>query len=311
MPRESWRKVNYNLRPAKNIERKMLSEAFRCLTSFGRLNSYRYVGFGSVFFSDFKILHRSLGITPMISIEDTKKRNEHRFDFNRPYSCVKMEFGNSKDVLPKLSWDQRTILWLDYDKTSGLDQDDLTDVSFFCATAVPGSVLVVTVDAREGDPPEKRLDSLLERLSGKVPPDVKNKDLAGWGTARVYREIIDNEIRKTLYERNAALVREQQVQYKQLFNFEYEDSTKMLSCGGLLYERRQAELLKECDFNSLRFIRSGKKPYQIIVPNLTINEIRHLDRTLPHRQRCPISMTDLKRYSELYRYFPAFVEAEL
>lgn len=308
---ESWRKVNYDLRPAKNIERKMLLDAFRCLTIFGKLNSYRYVGFGSVFFSDFKLFHRSLGMTQMISIEDTKKRNEQRFNFNRPYSCVKMEFGNSRDVLPKLSWSQRTILWLDYDKKTGLDPDHLADVGYFCASAVPGSVLVVTVDAREGDPPDERLDSLVKRLAEKVPIDVKNKDLVGWGTARVYRRIIDNEIHKTLYERNAALGHEEQVRYKQLFNFEYEDSTKMLSSGGLLYERRQEPLLKECDFKSLRFIRSGMKPYQIVVPNLTVNEIRHLDRNLPYRQGCPISMIDARRYSELYRYFPAFVEAEL
>lgn len=91
----SWRKINYELRPAKNIERKMLSEAFRCLTSFGSVSSYRYVGFGSHFFSDFKLFHRSLGITQMISIEDNKEYKE-RFTFNIPYSCIKLRFGNSK-----------------------------------------------------------------------------------------------------------------------------------------------------------------------------------------------------------------------
>jgi hypothetical protein len=308
---ESWRTVNYDLRPAKNIERKMLLEAFRCLRVFGSMNSYQYVGFGSVFFSDFKLFHRSLGITQMISIEYTKRRNEQRFNFNRPYSCVKMEFGKSNDVLPNLNWAQKTILWLDYDKKSGLDEGHLEDVAYFCANAVPGSVLVVTEDAREGDPPEEILDSLVKHLAEKVPVDVKYKDLVGWGTARVYRRIIDDEIQTTLYQRNAALGHEEQVQYTQLFNFEYEDSTKMVTSGGLLYERRQEARVQECDFESLRFVRSGKKPYQIVVPNLTINEIRHLDRNLPHRDGCPISLIDAKRYSELYRYFPAFVEAEL
>ena len=55
MPK-SYESVNYVLRPAKNIERKMFCEAFRRLAEFGRVDSYRYVGFGSTFFSDFSLV---------------------------------------------------------------------------------------------------------------------------------------------------------------------------------------------------------------------------------------------------------------
>jgi hypothetical protein len=49
----SYRKINYTLRPAKNIERKMLCEAFHKLHPFGKVQNYRYIGFGSTYFSDF------------------------------------------------------------------------------------------------------------------------------------------------------------------------------------------------------------------------------------------------------------------
>lgn len=316
----SWGKINYNLRFAKNIERKMLSEAFQCLTTFGPINRYRYVGFGSHFFSDFKLFHRTLGITEMISIEDVEEQYKERFRFNRPYRCIKLKFGPSRYELPRLFWNRKTILWLDYD--SALNLDVLADVEFFCANAVSGSVLVVTVDARGYDPehPEEettvhdnRLRWLQKCLPGKVPADIRNRDLLGWGTAKVCRDIIDNEVQKTLFARNRV---DQQIRYVQLFNFEYQDSAKMLTTGGLLYDENDEGRVEESGIKSLPFIRTDKTPYPINPPNLTLTEIRHLDKKLPKNptrqlRECPMPVDDLTRYANLHRYFPAFVEAEL
>ena len=112
----SYESINYSLRPAKNIERRMLCEAFRKLSEFERLDRYRYIGFGSTFFSDFSLFHKSLRITDSISIEKDVQNHE-RFEFNRPYRCIRIEFGESNEVLPKLAWDVKTIVWLDYDYT--------------------------------------------------------------------------------------------------------------------------------------------------------------------------------------------------
>lgn len=62
----SYRIINYPLRPAKAIERRMLCAAFERLHPFQRIERYRYVGFGSIYFSDFQLLHRQLGITDML-----------------------------------------------------------------------------------------------------------------------------------------------------------------------------------------------------------------------------------------------------
>ena len=114
MEDREYERIDYNLRPAKSIERKMLCEAFRRLLSFSDLTEYRYVGFGSTFFSDFSLIHKSLGLTDLISIEKEEK-DKRRFRFNRPYKCIKLCFGNANDVLPNLSWAKKIILWLDYD----------------------------------------------------------------------------------------------------------------------------------------------------------------------------------------------------
>ena len=49
----SFERIDYSLRPAKHAERRMLCDVFRRLKPFGPVEDYVYVGFGSVWFSDF------------------------------------------------------------------------------------------------------------------------------------------------------------------------------------------------------------------------------------------------------------------
>lgn len=309
----SYESINYALRPAKNIERRMLCEAFRRLVGFGGVESYRYIGFGSTYFSDFSLFHKSLRITDNVSIEHDIK-NRERFEFNRPYKCIKLEFGESNAILPGLTWDVRTIVWLDYDYA--LDQGVLTDVAFVCANAPSGSIIVVTVDARPEDL-DKRLESLKSRVEEqKLPPGLTKSKLGGWGTAEVYRSIIANEINATINARNGGRPRGTKLLYKQIFNFHYSDSAKMLTVGGIIYDEGQSELEAKCAFEQLDFIKTGEEPYIIEVPSLTLKEIRHLDKQLPcdnldHLNAPSIPAKDISSYAKIYRYFPAFVEAEI
>lgn len=309
----SYESINYALRPAKNIERRMLCEAFRRLAEFGRLDSYRYVGFGSTYFSDFSLFHKSLRITNSVSIE-RDIQNQERFEFNRPYRCIKLEFGESNEILPKLAWDVRTIAWLDYDYK--LEQAILTDVAFICSNAPSGSVIVVTVDAK---PEEigKRIESLKSKVEEqKLPPGLTEAGLGEWGTAHICRQIIANEIDTTINARNGGTPRGARLRYKQLFNFHYADGAKMLTVGGIMYDEGQSDLEAKCGFEQLDFVRTGEDPCTIEVPSLTLKEIRHLDKQLPcddlaHVNAPSIPAKDVSHYAQIYRYFPAFVEAEI
>ena len=81
----------------------MLCECFRRLSPIARVDTYRYVGFGSTYFSDFSLIHRALGITDLVSIErETDKRD--RFELNRPYGSIELMFGESTELLPELDW---------------------------------------------------------------------------------------------------------------------------------------------------------------------------------------------------------------
>src|SRR5258708_32708454 len=92
-----------------------LSLAMRSL----QITNAVYIGFGSVWFSDFTMAHRLLGIRDMVSIE----RDEvvfKRAQFNRPYRTLEVMKGDSYSAIahlltqPSLAC-RPCIVWLHYD----------------------------------------------------------------------------------------------------------------------------------------------------------------------------------------------------
>jgi hypothetical protein len=327
-PEPSFTKFRYALRPAKNVERKMLCEALANLACIESIRSYRYVGFGSVEFVDFSLFHERLGIRDMLSIECAKEF-EDRFEFNKPYSCITMKWGMSHEVLPTLDWTKRTIIWLDYDRS--LNRDILADIQLVITSAKSGSVIIVTVNAE----PERdlKVDDIhkvrLKRLRSRVGEDhlplvegdhgirrsIRGADLAWWGLAKVSRQIIDNVIQTTLNDRNAALTCASQFRYKQLFNFRYADTAKMVTVGGILLNSPDESKLPPGIFEQLEFVSSDHKAYHIKSAVLTLRELRYLDRHLTPtgyvRERPNwLPKAECDKYGRIYRYFPTFTEVE-
>lgn len=312
-------RVLYALRAAKNIERKMLCEAFTLLARLDSLEGYSYVGFGALGFHDHALVHRRLGITDLRSIEKNEMW-KRRVDLNKPYR-VKMMWGTASERLKDLDWDRRTILWLDYDDP--LDDEMLDDIHYATSQARSGSVLVVTVSAHPevvhplAEAPAKRLATLRAKVGeARVPHGTTGKDLSGWGLARVSRLVICDEIREVLRRRNAALPEGARVSFTQLFNFHYADGAKMLTFGGLLATEEETTAFLEPGMEGLTFIRRGEEPYEIEVPRLTIRETQFLDQKLPEKRASDLARlkllpaTQVERYRKLYRYFPAFTEID-
>lgn len=317
----SYSKINYRLRPAKAVERKIICDSLRCLSPFGELTTYRYVGFGSTYFSDFILFHKSLHIEDMISIE--KETNAKvRFEYNRPFGCIKIEYGNSYEVLPTLEWSKKSIVWLDYD--SPLEKKILDDIDTLTTKLVSGSVLIVTVSAEPERPQEEglsiekihefRKDKLQEKLTNeKIPIDLKSIDLTGKNLAKLYKRIIDNQLEQSLSNANSARSKDKKLNYKQIFDFRYADGSRMLTVGWLIFEQSYDELAKQCKFSNNFNIAEVNKPYEIKIPNLTLKETQYLDSQMPTDNcntvnRICIPLKDVKLYAELYKYFPSFVE---
>ncbi len=326
----SYRKVNYSVRPAKTIERKMLCGAFRRLHHFDTIESYQYVGFGSIYFSDFHLFHRDLGISNMVSIEKDANYKK-RFEFNKPYKCIRIDFRPASEVLPEIDWRSKTIVWLDYE--GKLNETVLSDVSTVCARASSGSVLVVSVNAHVESEPDEivrkeyeeetglkfevdkyRVRELRKRIGVNLPLETTGKDIRRDGLAKISRKVIHNKIQETLSVRNGPLPDENKLEYRQIFNFHYSDGARMMTTGGVIFRHGEKDFFENCAFSELNYVCFDDDVYSIKVPCFTQKEIHHLNSKIPKKKRGRIVIpgvlpTDIYNYADLYRYFPTFAEA--
>jgi hypothetical protein len=311
--------LDYRIRPGKSIVRKMVVETLRKLSGFAQLENFRYIGLGGLYFADFVAVHKALGINGMISIERNSAERE-RYELNQPYSCIRVFPGYSHDVLPTLrpeEWEHPVILWLDYDGV--LDSDKLTDIETFCRSAATGSVIIATVNVRP--PPLRedggRLAALRKRVGReRIPARYTDATLGDWGTANAMRDVMLSSIDDILAHLNGSRNANDSLEFRQLFDFRYRDGAHMLTFGGILFQHRDRDRVRDCAFEELEFLTDrGGVPESVSTPALTFRETRNLDKSLPEGDEAKwdpaIPRDDARAYKKLYRYFPSFVEAEL
>ena len=310
----SYRLVNFRLRPAKAIQRKMIVEVCGRMSAFSNILGFRYVGLGSPFFNDFTMLHRRYGLKNLICLE-REVQHKDRFLFNRPFDCIRMEWGDSNDVLPTLPWTGiPTIIWMDYDDP--ISDCMLADIRTIFSQIETGSLAVLPFKQQENSFGGKELSPLedfQEQMREFVPIDVTDRDMRGKAFQGLVRRVIDNEIRRVLEQRNAATPAQNRVLYKQLFNVIYADDVRMTTIGGVIYRADQVQRLTTCEFGDFEFVRCGEDPLEIKVPSLTHREQWKLDTRLPSGQPTLgfLAPGDISEYGKIYRYYPSFVESDL
>lgn len=331
----SYEKINYSLRPAKAIERKMFCEAMQKLSHFQNIEMYHYVGLGSPYFSEFSLIHRMLGIENMTSIEKDIE-NSPRFEFNKPYSCVKMIFKYSNDALSDIDWRIPLVMWLDYD--SKLNYDMFKDINSFFSQALPSSMFITTIKIKPDEPctdksmthKEKnafRIKQLKKRVGQiKLPVDIDSRILGIAGNRKLVYAIVNDQIAEALITRNGVINDpKNKICYQQIFNFYYNDGTPMLTIGGIIFQEEQRKIVDRAKFTELGFYADGMEPFIIEVPSLTFKEIYTLNELLPDHVNAGTGVIeaealkksklpkliddDVKKYAKVYRYFPTFTEA--
>jgi hypothetical protein len=312
----SYRRIDYRIRPAKHVERLMMCEAFRRLR-FGSIEDYQYVGLGSVYFSDFSLYHRALGLKTMFSIEQ-EVQDQARFLFNRPYLNVEMMWGTTSSELPKIDLSSRSIIWLDFDGT--LSRSMIEDLRGIATRCCSGTVVAMSVQANPSrfDPanPSANATELAERLNpDRIPTNLTDEQLLGWGTARVFREVLSNELEVVLSERNGSLRAGQKLLARQIFNFHYEDGAKMLTVGWVIFDEGQRSIFEGCSFDTLAFTRTGDDAFRIDIPKITSPEVRTLMQQIPLADDGALVLgcipeSDAKHFLNIYRYFPNITFAD-
>ena len=189
--------INYELRPAKFTERKMiLASLLNVCKVFG--HGYQYIGFGGISFTDFKLFHKELHIDQMYSIEGGERIEHDRCEFNCPYSFIKLKFGKSTEELIKLDFERRTVVWLDYD--DDLQNFMFEDVEILFRKLPVGSIFLMSCNRQLKDVNGEiySKESFERKFGDYVPYDLKNKDLGGEQNFKTIRRMYLNIINSVL-----------------------------------------------------------------------------------------------------------------
>jgi hypothetical protein len=311
-------KVNYFLRPNKNVERKLVVDALRRLGDVLNWADYRYLGMGSMWYIDFRLVHQALGITAMTSMELPEL--SERAAFNLPFACIDVLAGESRVLLPELSLGSgRYLIWLDHE--GGLQQGVLEDAVIVAEQVGTDSVFLMTLnadrrfldDGGRGQVHSQRLDRLREIVGAAIPADVPPERLSHRGFSSLVAEIALNMI-------GHAVARSGRPEaFIPLFNLAYRDAAPMVTVGGVFASARTQDLVRESSILDLDYVATGTRTFEIDVPHLTPREKLAIDRLLPCETELledevrrslafSPSQAELSSYQRYYLQYPLFAE---
>jgi hypothetical protein len=305
--------INYSLRPSKNIERQLVFEGVRILQQYMTLEHLVYVGFGSIWFTDFVLAHKQLAVDDMVSIEKDDIGYK-RAIFNSPYATVRVKLGISSDVLPTLYVDDEFkarpwMVWLDYDHD--LNEIVTQDVQTAILNAPMNSVLLITfngLDHKYGKPRE-RPDRIRQLLGAAVPDDLT-------------REKCEDELmQETLADLTLDFMKSIAAEFARpggfipAFRLIYRDGAPMVTVGGVLPAKGAARSVTDVVNQATWPCRPLKA---IRAPHLTMREAMTLQSQLPRTERLSREIVrglgfdledeQIEVFETYYRQYPAFAQ---
>lgn len=301
--------VQYDLRPAKQVERRMLVDAFQRLAQAGfKIRDYQYTGLGSIYFVDFIIFHKLLGINKLVSIEhDTSL--EARVKYNCPFKCIDIKIDLSTNIIPTLSQDIHHIVWLDYDEP--IKSSILDDMYLAGSQLSSGSILLVTVDV---EPPDKESDEpkaskeYFDNEASKYLGTMEIQEFTKSKLPRTNKLLLLRALKEGMRGRIG-------IEYHPLFNFLYADGHRMLTLGGVIGSEVEKGKIGEINLEGAIYLRTNidDDPYEIRVPPFTRKERHLLDSAMPctvgwQPKEFKLSEENVNTYREIYRFLPSYVE---
>ena len=318
--RPSYEKINYMLRPRKQIERKIIIELFQKIQNYNEninLVKYHYIGLGSVYYYDFILFHKFLNINKMTSLD--KEKTKKRFEFNKPYDFIAFKNVNTTDFLLSYNFKDDLLIWLDYDsmlydiKHDTINDSILNDIEEITKRSKINDFFILTVDVTCPENPEQKkkfLDFFDTYISKKFK---KEKYIYPQYYHYVIQDILLNYIEKHQ--------KYQDVKFYKLFSFNYKDTIRMYTLGGIYDESEifQKSLSNE-DFVSI----NKNNIINIDVPIFTYREKLYLDSEISKLQKKIgennrnklldsldfeiRSLEELKSYLTYYKYYPQYFE---
>lgn len=310
---DSGQKINYTLRPAKCVERKILCELLIKFKTPIPIHKYRYIGFGSFYFSDFVLFHNQLNIDQMISIE--KSSNKERYLFNKPYNNIEIYFGDSETALSTgidfSNQEIKNVIWLDYDEAfhGGMISDLLTVSQ---KVSKDSFVFISLNPSIPKDEDDCRLPYLKKEATSYLPR-LEERDISNETIPSIVYDVFYAAIQKSLLSRNVK--EESPVLATSIFFIKYRDGAPMLTIGYYYTDSSGLESIQPT-LSNIPWVNTGKSPQKLSIPCLTRSEIRELNRMLPgtpisniHDRMPYLSEADIEKYISVYKYYPNYLDS--
>lgn len=303
--------LNYEIRPCKFVERRMLLSAFiRILPLFDP--NYQYIGFGGLSFTDFKLFHRELHINTMYSIEGGY--SESKLEFNKPYSCIKILCGKSLSMLSTIDLARPSIIWLDYDDCLSIDV--FNDLEHILMRIPHGSIYLMSCNRQlRKDKTPYSIEELTEIYNNLVPIGLERDCCSSTKAANTIKRMLESDCNNVISDRNKTEANK--LKFKTLFNLIYEEyrGARMYTFGGIVLNDSFDE--NSLNIRDLDFIDTAE-PYEIDIPNLTYRETTALNQILNFDEKenyfinnSIIEKDEIDRYKRYYKYLPNFYDVRL
>ncbi|MGI9526090.1 MAG: O-methyltransferase [Weeksellaceae bacterium] len=305
----SPKKLNYETRPLKFTERKMLLASLLKICNHFK-GEYQYIGFGGISFTDFKLFHKELHLDKLISIEGGEFTIE-KLRFNAPFSFIQIIKDFSTNALQNIDLSVKSLVWLDYDET--LDNYMFQDIKLLFSKLPEGSIYLITCNRElksKETGKEYSVSEFEEKFQNLVPFGIKNIDFTGQQNYKTIRKMLLSLIKETISDRNNS--QNEQLVFNQLFNITYQENrgAKMFTLGGVISKSKFD--LNKLDIDKLSFINIDETAYNLKIPNLTLKEIDLINDYFDDEQellsKSIIEKHDIDKYKKTYRYLPKFFD---
>lgn len=314
----------YHLRPNKAVDRNLFVESLVHLGKKMDISHYRYIGFGSYEFDEFKLIYRALGIEDLHSIEmnsDVFRRQR----FNKPYDCIQL-FNKTCGEYFDEDFDgaKKSIVWADF-SVANQKYSQCQDIANICSKMQEADILRITFNANPTgittggkqaseipaeDRKRIRFNALKEELGEFFPDGVCEDDL----THNRYPLLLLKTIKKAVYQDLDV-----DLSPCPLCSYVYSDNTQMLTVTILICSAKEREHtieeLREIfgDWESFVNIDEWDKPIKIDLPPLTVHEqleIGQYEKNEVGEKRIEeemgIKSDELRRYLRFARYYPNY-----
>ena len=326
LPRaKSFEKVNYLLRPKKQIERKIIIDLLR---SVKEIHEYLYIGLGSIYYYDFILFHKYLNLTNMISLDDEETKK--RFEFNVPYDFISFFNLKTTDYLKEHTFDSKLLIWFDYDSTlcsnKGFrNQSIFEDIEIITRQAKSPTFFFLTVNIRPPSGKDKQ-DIFRSEFDTFLSDNFKSDryTISNFLFFRDYPLMIQNALLNFIEETGKL----REIKFQKLFSFSYADTAPMYTLGGVYGTKPELASLKTALRHNQFVNGNPRNIFDIDVPILTYKEKIFMDakiKSLKSRVSAAVGkkdMTDilaslefelespemLRKYLRYGKYYPQYYE---